>query len=217
MSPTQNLVFLGILVDSRAMTLSLPDEKVDKIVTELQNFAQRKRASKRQLESLAGKLVYASQVVHGGRIYLRRMLTFISRLKKPHHKAKLGKEFYKDLYWWLQCVRAFNVKHILSVHQTNHVIRTDACQTGAGFIFNEDWGYVNWLHDFPKAANLHINYMEVLATLLAIKRWAPLFTGGQVIVATDSKVARDILKKGVSHHPLVMEALHNLFLAGNNI
>ena len=210
-SPTQFITFLGIQIDSRAMTLSLPEDKISNILNLLQNMMLQKRAAKRQLESLAGKLVFAGQIVQGGRIYLRRMLTFICKLKRPHHKAKLTSDFLKDLHWWILCIRSFNCKNILPIYTKTHIVRTDACNIGAGFIFNSDWGYVHWEGDFPKAASLHINHKEILAISLAIKRWAPLFAGGNIIVCTDSTVARDTIKKGTSRHPLVMEALREVF------
>ena len=53
--PTQQLVFLGVQIDTVAGILSLKAEKLSKLVDLLENFKERKRASRNQLESLAGK------------------------------------------------------------------------------------------------------------------------------------------------------------------
>ena len=54
--PTQKLVFLGVQIDALAGILSLKAEKLSELVDLLENFKERKRASRNQLESLAGKL-----------------------------------------------------------------------------------------------------------------------------------------------------------------
>lgn len=54
--PTTKLTFLGIEIDSIAMCLRLPEEKLLQVRHELSLFQARKRASKKQLQSLAGKL-----------------------------------------------------------------------------------------------------------------------------------------------------------------
>ena len=64
--PTTALVFLGILIDSQDVTISLPHEKVGELEALISHFASSKHATKRQLQSLAGKLNWASQVVRGG-------------------------------------------------------------------------------------------------------------------------------------------------------
>ena len=66
--PTTKITFLGIELDSVAMMLRLPDEKLQSFKQELQGFLHRKRASKRQLQALAGRLSWAAGVVRGGRV-----------------------------------------------------------------------------------------------------------------------------------------------------
>ena len=79
--PTTKLTFLGIEIDSVEMCLRLPEEKLIQIRQELANFQHRKRASKKQLQSLAGKLNFCASVVYGGRVYSRRITDTINLLK----------------------------------------------------------------------------------------------------------------------------------------
>ncbi|CAC5402088.1 unnamed protein product [Mytilus coruscus] len=67
--PCQKLVFLGVEIDSTSLELRLPLTKLEQLRAELADFKQRKHVSKKQLQSLAGKLNWASSVVHGGRVY----------------------------------------------------------------------------------------------------------------------------------------------------
>ena len=72
--PSQEIVFLGVLINTVSMTFSLPHDELGSFFEMLLNFSSRKRASRKQLEVLIGKLNWASQVISGGRTFLRRII-----------------------------------------------------------------------------------------------------------------------------------------------
>ncbi|CAG2192937.1 unnamed protein product [Mytilus edulis] len=170
--PCQKLVFLGVEIDSTTLELRLPIKKLDELRRELASFQQRKHVSKKQLQSLAGKLNWASSVVHGGRDFLRRIIDSIMQLKHDRHKMRLGGDILHDIHWWYNFMATFNGKSVLLNTDPVTSVYTDACNTGAGGVFGTDWFYVNWKEDFPFAQSLHINEQEALAVALAVKRWA---------------------------------------------
>ena len=210
-SPSQNVTFLGINFNTVTMQMTLPDDKLRSLEDLIKHYLQAKRASRRELESLAGKLNYAAFLVLGGSTYLRRLLNFMQKLKRPHHKAKLTKEFYADLLWWAACLRIFNGKDIIARDRPIHVVGIDACQQGCGFVTRNDWGYCNWELDFPVAKHMHINFKEVLSFLFAVRRWAPAWQGARILVGTDSVVAKSIIQKNTCNNPMVLAALREIF------
>ena len=107
LGPSQKLEFLGVTIDSTVCVASLSDAKVKKLLAKLKGFSVKRRATKRQLQSLAGSLNWACNVVRGGRYFLRRILDSIARLNLPFHKCKLSPEFMKDLDCYLQLVLLF--------------------------------------------------------------------------------------------------------------
>jgi hypothetical protein len=64
--PSQRLTFLGVELDTINYTLRLPDAKLSKFMDEINIMYKRKTASKKELQSLAGRLSWASQIVVGG-------------------------------------------------------------------------------------------------------------------------------------------------------
>ena len=54
--PSSCIIFLGIQLDSESMCISLPKGKQDGIMSVIKQFLGKSRATKRQLQSLAGKL-----------------------------------------------------------------------------------------------------------------------------------------------------------------
>ncbi len=100
--PTRRITFLGIELDSIEMSLRLPQEKLMKLKCELKDTLMRKRATKRQLQSLAGRLSWAAGVVRGGRVFLRRIFNKISSLKHASHKTLLNTDIRQDILWWAE-------------------------------------------------------------------------------------------------------------------
>ena len=209
--PCQKLIFLGICINSIDMSLSLPEDKLKELQTLLLSFSNRRRGSCRQLQSLAGKLNWACQVVNGGRSYLRRILDTIAHLRKPHHKARLSADFHADLQWWVNFLKIFNGKALMLSKAPICDVESDACNTGCGFTFNNDWGYIQWATDCPELTTLHINYKETLAAIFAAIRWAPHWANQRVCFHVDNQTARAILNKGTCRNKTVMMYLRQLF------
>ena len=159
--PSQCVEFLGVIINTICCTVSLSEAKLHKLQNKLKVFHLKKRATKRQLQSLAGSLNWACQAIRGGRFFLRRILDSINRLKSASHKCKLSEDFHKDLKWWITYLHTFN--GTLYYRDTGTVAAsTDACMEGAGMFSQGMWYYVNWERDFPNAQHLHINYYMVL-------------------------------------------------------
>lgn len=79
-SPTRKIKYLGIVVNSENMSLTLPEEKIQKLRKELEFFREKYRATKRQLQKLCSILSHASKIVYGGRTFSRRIIDLLKCL-----------------------------------------------------------------------------------------------------------------------------------------
>lgn len=210
--PSQQVTFLGVRVDSVSMSCSIPEEKITKIRYELVKFADRKRASKNQLQSLVGKLSWVARVVPAGRIYLRALIAGITKLKLARHKLVLTTEMLQDIQWWFEVMPKINGYFPIRDRRPIETLVMDACNEGGGVAFAGDWAYINWQCDLPQAAGLHINYKEVLCAWVAAKRWGHLWVNRRIIMFTDSILAKGMLDKAKACDPLVVTALKELFM-----
>ena len=111
--PTTCITFLGIELDSVKMALRLPEEKLLALKEELQGSLGRNRFTKRQLQSLAGRLSWAASVVKGGRVFLRRIFNTIGALRHNAHRVRITSEVRKDLLWWSNFISSFNGRSAL--------------------------------------------------------------------------------------------------------
>lgn len=209
--PSQRLVFLGVLIDTVDMTLSLPNEKLIDFHKLLQSFSVKKRASKRQLESLIGSLNWASQVIQGGRPFLRRIIDLKNTLASHSDQVLLNQDFYADINWWLKFLKVFNGTMKILDDKPVTSIQCDACGEGGGATFLGDFMYINWKIDMPDVLPLHINSKEIIIIILAIFRWSSMLQNKRVIIYTDNMTAKSVINKMSSKNPVVMLYVRFLF------
>ena len=210
--PSQDIVFLGIRIQSQSMQVSLPSSKLDDIKACLHNFQRKKHATKRQLQSLAGKLNYAARVVRGGRTFLRRLLNAINSLRLSHHKIRLRGALMDDIKWWEEYMDYFNGKaKCIKSYVNSKSVLTDACPVAGGAYHDGDIYYTQWSCDYPDLTSAPINYKEAMMAAISIIRWAPRLANSSVYLYSDNKCTVSIINKCASRNVKVMESLRQMF------
>lgn len=209
--PTRELTFLGIVIDTENMTTALPSDKLQELQEMLLLFSPRRRATRKQLQSLAGKLNWACQVIKGGRTFLRRIIDTIAPLQAASHKVLLSSDFKLDLKWWLKFLAIFNGSMPIRDVKPIVDVEVDACNYASGIYFRGDWQFVPFHLDYPAASSWHINHKELISVLFAARRWGHLWANSRVLIHTDSMVAKAILNKGTTKNKAVMQVLRELF------
>lgn len=214
--PCQTLVFLGVSFDTVNLTLSLPAQKLSALREVVKDFLSRKRATKRHLQQLAGRLNWACKVVYGGRTFLRRILDLMNTLSSSASKCRLTLDFHRDMVWWHEFLDIFNGK--CEFHDLRPItdLQTDACNQSVGAFFQGDWFYSNLVVDHPSLSQLHINFKEALCVVLAAMRWAHTWQNKTIHVYCDNTAAVAMLSKGTTRHPTMMIYLRKLFWLSAN-
>ncbi len=113
--PTTCLTFLGIEIDTMSLHLRLPQDKLERLSTLLDEWSRKNWCIRKELESLCGLLNHACKVVRSGRSFLRRMLDLLHSTGHPHphpHRGqvpiRLNAGFRSDLAWWVTFVHSWN-------------------------------------------------------------------------------------------------------------
>lgn len=79
---TPCLDFLGIILDTICMETRLPEEKITRIFHAVDNWLDKRNATKREILSLVGLLQHAAKVVRPGRIFVRRMYNVAAKVQE---------------------------------------------------------------------------------------------------------------------------------------
>jgi hypothetical protein len=204
-TPDYTCVALGVEYDLDANIISLPDIKLEALDILLANWQVKETATRKELDSLAGKLLYCCQVVPPGRIFLARVLETKSLVSDNHH-VTLDQEFKLDINWWHKMVRNWNGKSFLEFHHTGDV-SLDASSRGwynnrpgiGAYNFSNNEFFSTGVPE--ELWEWDICDLELVAHVLACNTWASLWHGKKVSMLTDNEACRFFMQHGRSKCP----------------
>jgi hypothetical protein len=175
--PTTSLSFLGIALDTIAMTASLPADKITKTLAALRRLQDRSRCTQQELPQLVGLLQFACKVLPAGRPFLRRFITAAYSVRHPSHRIYLSADLREDLGWWVHFLPQWNGILLLSwrpwVPSTAIALFTDASLTvGFGVYFDGHWVNGRWedmegVLPLWKKEHFDIQWAELYAVVIA--------------------------------------------------
>ena len=231
--PCRCIEFLGLLLCNAPdmQCIGLTEKRQESLRRRIDEWSARKpemsgmlTVEPRELAVLLGHLVFASQVIPGGRTYMPGMLSAFAglvvdwkrgvvRTKTSDWKlVEIRGEFWRDLEWWddhLECCNCMP----MSVPA-----RAEACVTGTDA---SDWGAgsVAWLDGQREEARLEfgpaekrrpINWRELLGILRIFEVHGPRLRGMVVLVETDNMAAKGAAEKRASTASCMQELLRRL-------
>ena len=99
LEPTQNLVFLGFTINSVEKELSLPAEKLEKIVMEAKTMLKCRTVSARSLAQLIGRMTAAILAVHPAPLHYRGLQHLKHLALRRKVTRMLRKQNYTSIPW----------------------------------------------------------------------------------------------------------------------
>ena len=103
LEPSQKIKFFGMVIDSMKMEISLPQEKLVKLMSQCEQVAGSKEITIMDLTKLIGKLGSTGQAILPAQLqvrYLQRLQIQALRLSKCYHaKVHLDKDVKHELFW----------------------------------------------------------------------------------------------------------------------
>ena len=205
--PSASCECLGILYDTDQNTMRLPQDKVTDISAILLVWVSKPRATEHELAVLCGKLLYASNVIFAGRLFLNRCLA-TKRFASRHAKAiTLTEDFRDDIRWWQSAVQLRNGISFLVPVSTVHV-SLDASSNGWHKGQPGLGGYNHATDQYfscttpPDLSHLAIADLELLAHIVALHLWGSHWRKFQVTVHTDNQACWWLLTKGRSREDI---------------
>ena len=219
--------FLGLIIDSRRMEARLPPEKKEKGLLLISELATQKSCTLLALQRVTGLLNFLSKVVPLGRTFCRRLYDLEQRFptgggKAVHRRIPSGAR--KDLKWWRDLLPVHNGVLIIHPSRRRWRLWTDAAGKKGigGFILPGEGPRLppyNEVSEFFSARvlfsqrNEHINVKEMIAVLVAFKRWAPLLAGCRLHLFCDNTAVVSSLRRRTSRGRLMAVLRKTLLLA----
>ena len=229
--PSTTVQYLGIIIDTEKMELSIPIDKLDRLRTLLEKYSNSKLIDRKELESLTGLLSHCSQCVKGGRTFCRRLYDlYKSMVARGSKRSWITDIVREDIKWWRNFSRLFNGVSTINKESYPCSVYTDASKKGFGASLGEDWIAGTWetslefLQELPGSHGHlvspptldifnedNINELELWAVLSALIRWHSLFSWKSVKIFTDNMQVYHNILSGRSANVTNMSWIREMF------
>jgi len=130
--PSQEMVFLGLGLNSRDQTLFVPPAKVNDLRSLIGKMGNLTSASRRELQTLIGKFSHVATALHGARPFFRQLIDATRGLPSPNARTPMTNAMHADLRMWQLILTSWNGKSTW-LRKEEVVITHDASKSGFGF------------------------------------------------------------------------------------
>ena len=217
--PSAQCECLGILYDTDKNIMQLPQDKVDDLTEILSEWVRKTITTEHELAVLSGKLLFASQVIPSGRLFLNRCLATKRRAARHGGPIMLDSDFMSDIRWWQSAVVSRNGVCFLVPDATIH-ISLDA-STDGWFQGKPGLGAYNHAnHEYfavtppDEFSELTIADLELLAHVVSIHLWGSSWAGCEVAIHTDNQACWYLLTNGRSREDLRLRMSRTIATSG---
>ena len=221
LKPSQDILYLGLLWNTADMSVRLPEDKLERVVSEAKQMLRSGSVSVRKLRSFLGFLESCKTAVPLAAYNYRNLQHLIKpflrggrsstrsadgRSSSPQRRIALSAPAIGDLSFWRQMTRDSSVCGLLPVTHTT-VIATDASgnfgyggTSSSGGYHQGEWG--------PEMLDHSINFKEMFAAVECTKKL--MNAGDRVLLQLDNRccvsyVQRQGGTKSVSLNSLTRE------------
>ena len=198
-NPHHDRVFLGVRFNTINLTLSVPMAKVQETMELLDMWLKRESMSRREIQSVVGKLQFLANCVRPGRLFVSRILEYMRGLPETG-KHRITDSFRADLTWWKLFLPKYNGISMMQIEKwsvPDEIFASDATLTGCGAWFGARGEYFH--KAFPQGIqekSLSINALELLTIVVAAKVWGKHWRGKRIRVHCDNEVSVMVLNSG---------------------
>ena len=178
--------FLGLLFDTNAMHVTLPDDKRMRALHAIQKLLQKGTVSHSTLEKLLGFLSFCARAIPLGRPFLRNLFNFLRQLRQIHPAAthRLPASAKRELHWWAALLPSCPGVRMIQPARPRIILFTDA--SGSKGIGGW-WSHHAFSARVPRRFRSKlIDWKEAYAILFAFAKWTHLWHGHKVVVRCDN-------------------------------
>ena len=207
------MVFLGILVDTIRLTLSILEQKWTEMIDLAKSWLKKSHASLKQTQQLVGLLNFACHCVKSAQVYLSRILNYLCTLPR-NGEVEIPPSVKLDIKWWVNLARFYNGMSFMTNNEWSEpdaILSSDSCLRVGGAYFNgryTHWQYLQVIH----TQNFNINQLECLMVVIAIAIWMQYLKRQKIAIYCDNQVTVQSINSGASRDVVIQKCLRMLHI-----
>ena len=219
------IIFLGILLNGRIHTLSIPENKRVKALGMIDWALAKKKVTVKFIQQPTGTLNFINRAIVPGRAFTKRMYEKLrlrkasdgSLLKQFHH-VSLNNSFLEDCKIWRQFLCQVTPTELrrpfIDINQfaeaTTLNFFSDASlnsKLGMGAVFGNSWIIGMWGEKFIIEESPSIEFLELFALVAAVLTWghAPELCNTRVIIYCNNQSTQQMVNSLGSQCPQCMK------------
>ena len=194
-----SLVFLGTGICTTRMVAFIAPQRLLRTIALMRQWSSKKRATQKQLQSLAGTLGWLCQVVHWGRPQIRTII----RASSHRGWSTISSNLRNEAKWWVQVLSGNPVRPLAHFmpFTPDFEVHTDASAEGYGAYCPHHAAYIQGafthkeLRSAIRTTTRSMGELELRAVLFAVLSFLPLIHGCSVLLRVDNQEAVTALNK----------------------
>ena len=188
------MTFLGFELSSVNMWASIPDVKVQEIITQINTLLNSQWSTLKEIQSIVGKLQWACNLVVPGRVFIRRLINITCHLSKPYHRLCINDDIKEDLRVWLTFLENYNGKTLFlperAVMDNSIHFYSDASDKAAGAYLASSWFCVEFDDCWRE---YHISVREFYPIVLSTIIFGHKLANNKIVYHTDNIAVVEII------------------------
>lgn len=211
--PSPVIIFLGTGIDAQAQTIFVIPERVLELQYQLETWRFKTWCTRRQLESIIGKLQFCTNCVRAGRVFINRLLNALRQMDR-HRYYIVEYQVRLDLKWWYNFLPRFKSRYILWPQEfktPGEFIATDASKKALAGVCLKNYFHTRipeWMN--PKSGN--IANFEFLAIVISFKLWTAQLAGKRVVLECDNLAVVHVINYGRAKDKFLQDCLRELIM-----
>ena len=166
-APTTRLCWIGVIFDSILMQMQIEPGRIEEALQCCEEILAAAQVNRRKFQQFMGKLQYATRCTSGARVFMNRLLDFMSTLHLTQ-QAPLPLSAGQDIAWVLTFLKQFNGCTMICSRVASVVVCIDACPRGLGGVWWGEQFYRVPLPESIKGLALPISSIECFNLLVAL-------------------------------------------------
>ena len=210
LTPAHSIEYLGVIIDSRSMTVTLTPRKQAKIVSLCQEILKKSHFTIQELSALIGNLVAADVTITNGPLHYKDLEIARNEALSNHFgnyeaSIPMTNTVRSNIKWWKNNISHL-VRNIITPDPDLHVY-SDASLTGWGGKVQSITTGGHWVfHE-----DSHINVLELKAALLTLKSLCRSDKNIHIRLHMDNTTAVACVNKCGSTKPSLLQVTKDIF------
>lgn len=224
--PTVCAEVLGVWFDTILRIMAVTPQRIEETLYLLEEWRFKPFATKKQLQSIIGKLQFMAKCVHPGRVLISRLLNKLREMK-DNHVTELDSDTRADLRWWYIYLPQFS--GVTLIKSSNLVelgldLASDSSLIAGGAWFQdfrENPPKFEYIHcRYPQAIldeTSHIAQRELFMVIITLKVWKFCIANCTVNFACDNQASVSCINSGRTTDKFMQACLREIcFLAATH-